>query len=144
MMKFWDFPPVWLIGFLGLAWLLPWPAGWTGWTLPGTVLFWLGIVLIVLAALEFLRAKTTIVPRQAPKALIDGGVFRFSRNPIYLADVLILAGCALGWGSVIGLILVPVLIWVLRVRFIEGEEARLEAEFGDAYRAYKARTRRWI
>ena len=77
-------------------------------------------------------------------ALITTGIFRLSRNPIYLADLLILTGVSLIWGKFIGLILVPLLGWVLFRRFISGEEARLREIFGEEYTAYTARTRRWI
>ena len=100
--------------------------------------------LVVAAVIEFARVRTTIVPRKAPSGLITSGIFRYSRNPIYLADLLILAGLALLWGSVIGLLLVPVLGWILHVRFIRGEEERLTEAFGEEYLSYCAATRRWI
>ena len=93
---------------------------------------------------EAMKARTTIIPREAPAALITGGIFRFSRNPIYLGDVLILAGVALIFGSVPGLILVPCLAWLLQERFIKGEEARLAEAFGSEFEAYMRATRRWI
>lgn len=101
-------------------------------------------LLMAAAMMEFARARTTIIPRQAPAALITSGIFRMSRNPIYMADLLILAGFSLIWGSVLGLALVPALAWLLQTRFIEGEEARLEDVFGSEFTDYTARTRRWI
>ena len=56
------------------------------------------------AALSFLRARSTIVPHEQPAKLITGGLYRLSRNPIYLADLLLLGGLALVWGSVAGLV----------------------------------------
>lgn len=85
-----------------------------------------------------------MIPRQTPSALITTGIFRLSRNPIYLADLLILAGFSLIWGKPLGLVLVPVLAWILFARFIQGEEARLRAMFGAEFEAYAARTRRWL
>lgn len=143
-MKWIDLPPVWLLAALAVAWAWRWPAGWEG-------MLWVGILCLVLAAIltvgaviEFVRARTTIIPREAPSAMITGGIFRISRNPIYLADLLILAGASLILGSVPGLVLVPALGWVLQERFIRGEEARLAGVFGAAYENYRAVTRRWI
>ena len=146
-----DYPPVWLFAGIALAWLAaaigPAPLEGT----PATVLdaaSWgligAGLALMVLAAVEFRRRRTTIIPHRVPDALVTGGVFRISRNPIYLADVLILAGVVLGWQAWLALPLVPALGWVLQRRFIEPEEARLRAAFGPEAAAWFARTRRWI
>ena len=75
---------------------------------------------------------------------MTGGIFRFSRNPIYLADLLILCGFALIWGRVLGFLLVPVLAILLQRRFILPEEARMREKFGAAFDAYVAQTRRWL
>ncbi len=148
MLKMFDYPPVWLVGALGLARAEVWALG-RGYDLPavtmlGNLLFWTGLAILGLAALSFLRARTTIVPHRDPDALITTGLYRLSRNPIYLADLLILGGLALVWGSVAGLVLVPVLGRILTQRFIRPEEARLRAGFGAEADAYFARTRRWL
>ena len=80
----------------------------------------LGLGVIGLAALQFRRHQTTILPREAPAALIQTGLYRVSRNPIYLGDALVLAGYAL-WRDPAGLIWVPVLALVLWQRFIAGD-----------------------
>ncbi len=108
------------------------------------VLLALAAVLTLAALVRFLAARTTFVPRRKPDALITSGVFRLTRNPIYLADLLVLAGFALFWGKALGLLLLPVLFLVLKYRFILGEEARLRAVFGPEFEAYAARTRRWL
>ena len=102
------------------------------------------LVLFLAAVLEFRRARTTIVPHQMPNALITGGIFKFTRNPIYLADILALAGLALIWGSVPGLVLVPVLGVLLQKRFILPEEERLTETFEEAFEEYARGTRRWV
>ena len=144
-MRYLDLPPVWLAICAFVAWLIRWPS-----EVWGSVV-WLCLsclvaagCLVVAAVIEFARVRTTIVPRKAPSGLITSGIFRYSRNPIYLADLLILVGLALLWGSVIGLLLVPVLGWILHVRFIRGEEERLTEAFGEEYLSYCAATRRWI
>ncbi|MBK5928529.1 methyltransferase family protein [Rhodobaculum claviforme] len=150
-MRWLDYPPVWLLGFLGLAWgqvwLMPGPSmqptgTWPGWL--GGALVLAGLGLMVLATPQFLRLGTTLVPHRAPRALITGGIYRLSRNPIYLADVLLLAGFVLRWEAWVSLLLVPVFMWVVEVRFIRPEEERLHHAFGDDFNAYRARVRRWI
>ena len=143
-MRFLDFPPIWLAGALALTWVSPWGLPW------GTA-FWPGILLLAVAAgltvgavLAFTRARTTIIPHLDPSALVTSGIFRWTRNPIYLADVLILVGLSLIWGKTAGLILVPALVLLLERRFIRGEEARLRAAFGNAFESYAATTRRWL
>ena len=141
-----DIPPVWLIGHMALAWFM---AG--VWAPLGALLLWPGIALIVAsfglavwAILAFRRAGTTPDPHGQPKALVTGGPFRWSRNPIYLADMGILAGWCLALGTVAGLVLLASLYVVLESRFIRREEGRLLEAFGEPYRAYAARVRRWI
>lgn len=143
----WESPPTWLALFLALALLqsraLPLLPPVEASRALGTLLVLAGAVLFLLALREFRRHGTTVVPREAPTALIETGVFRLSRNPIYLADALILAGVTLWWDAA-ALWLVPVFVLVIRRRFIEGEEAALRAAFGPAFEAYAARTRRWL
>ncbi len=144
-----DIPPVWLAGCLCLAWsqsrLFPWPGdGGPAVQLFAGLLVGGGILLLALAMDEMRRQKTTVIPHQDPAALVQSGIFRRSRNPIYLGDLLILAGFCLFWGAWWGLLLVPLLFWILADRFIGPEEARLQEKFGKAFEAYCARTRRWI
>jgi protein-S-isoprenylcysteine O-methyltransferase Ste14 len=147
LMRQWESPPTWLALFLLLAWVqsraLPvFDAGWVG-RIAGAGMIGAGLGVMALAVLQFRRHRTTVLPRETPTAMIDSGIYRFSRNPIYLADTLILAGAALRW-DVGALILVPFFMTVIRNRFILGEEAGLRARFGPAFEAYSARTRRWI
>lgn len=148
MPKWIDLPPMWLLACLVLAWaearlvgLAPWlaalaPLGW--------LMVFASAALIAAAAWRFRAEGTSIVPRETPSALVTSGVYAFSRNPIYLADLGILAGISLALGSLLGLLLVPALGLVLRDRFIRPEEARLSTTFGSAYDAYETRVRRWF
>ena len=141
-----DYPPVWLIGFMALAWLIASVhaplEGTLTWT--GRALIAVGIALAAWAALAFWRARTTIVPHETPTALVATGPFRFSRNPIYLADLLILAGWSLTLGAPLGLFLLLPFAWVLKTRFILPEEARAATALGPDYADYRTRVRRWI
>ncbi len=147
-MKWIDMPPVWLAAALVLARLaglaVPAPAFGDWAELAGPLLVLAGLALMAAAAAHFLRAKTTIVPHEVPRSLIATGIYRFSRNPIYLGDVLILAGAVLYWRAALPLVLVPLFAWILRVRFILPEEARLGDAFPAAFESYRARTRRWL
>jgi protein-S-isoprenylcysteine O-methyltransferase Ste14 len=144
-----DLPPLWLALFAALAWaqarLLP-IGGFGAWGGPaGAALIGAGLVLMAAAFVEFRRHRTTVIPHHQPAALVTTGVYRLSRNPIYLADALILAGLCLRWNALPALaLLVPLFMAVITVRFIRPEEARLRAGFGPAFEAWAARTRRWI
>jgi len=104
----------------------------------------IGLALMVLAILEMRRKKTTPIPHMEADALVSSGIFAFSRNPIYLGDLIVLFGLSLRWGSLIGLLLIPALYYVLQKRFIEAEEGRLRAKFGTEFDDYCTQTRRWL
>lgn len=150
MFRWIDMPPVWLAGFLVLAWaqarFLPMGLrlgdGWVDFA--GGLLVGGGVLLIALAAMEFRRHKTTIVPHETPARLITSGIFRRSRNPIYLGDTLILAGLILRWDAVLALPLIPVFVWVIEKRFIEPEENRMRRTFRADFACYCEKTRRWL
>jgi protein-S-isoprenylcysteine O-methyltransferase Ste14 len=150
MLKWVDLPPVWLAGALALAWLQArhWPLGLSfggGWAdLAGGLLVGGGLVLVALAAAEFRRARTTIVPHRQASALVTGGIYSRTRNPIYLADLMILAGLILYWDAVLSLVLVPLLLWVLERRFVIPEENRLRRTFRADFARYAHKVRRWI
>ena len=97
-----------------------------------------------MAVWEMHQARTTPIPHMQPSNLVDGGVFAVSRNPIYLGDALVLGGVVLRADAPLLVGLVPVFVWIILVRFIRAEEARLLAAFGDRFVAYTAKTRRWI
>ena len=104
----------------------------------------LGLALLSWALWTFARHHTTVNPYGGASTLCTSGPFRFSRNPIYLGDWFLLVGVSLLLNTLWPLVFAP-LIWVmLRFGVIRYEEAHLEAKFGDDYRAYKARVRRWI
>ncbi len=150
MLRWLDLPPVWLAGALALAWAqarwlplgLSFGGGWAD--LAGGLLVGGGLVLIAFAAAEFRRARTTIVPHRQPSEMITTGVYGRTRNPIYLADLMILAGLALYWDAVPSLALVPLLLWVLERRFVLPEEDRLRRTFRADFARYERRVRRWI
>ena len=147
-MKLFDYPPVWLVLAIVAAWWLGNLAPqltFGAWARPvGMVLIVAGLAAMVLAVLEFRKARTTIVPHRAPSAIVTTGIYRYSRNPIYLGDVLVLSGLILVWQAVLAVPLVPIFALLIRTRFILPEEERLAAGFPTAFSAYVASTRRWI
>jgi len=141
-----NLPPVWLAAFIVVAWAMArlWaPLGnslfWPGW-----VLVAVGVALAVWSAVAFRRVRTTIVPHQPPSALAETGPYRYSRNPIYLADLVILAGVALILGTPLALILLAPFHQVLLRLFILPEEAVLARDLGQPYLDFKTRVRRWV
>lgn len=140
-------PQFWLVPFVlaGLALGRIFPIGPSP-MLRGAGIFLVlaGLALMAWAARTMLRARTTVMPGRQPDALVTHGPFRFSRNPIYLGDVIVLAGLMLALDAVPGLVVVPGFAWFLTQRFICQEEAMAAAAFGTEYAGYKARVRRWI
>ncbi len=148
-----DLPPVWLIGFAlaaaALARWLPLYAFGDGfgdpvWAPAGVAVVALGLGLAGWSAAAFARAKTTLMPGETPTALVESGPYRFSRNPIYLADLLLLLGWGLMLGAVAPLLLIPVFAKTLEARFIRPEERRLAEAFPEAWSTWSARVRRWL
>ena len=147
MLKWVDMPPVWLVGAIvvvrGLDRLLPWGA-FGVLAVFGPVLIVAGLGLMALAVGQMVLARTTVIPKSQPAALVTGGVFRFCRNPIYLGDALVLGGLILHWDVPLGLPVLALFVWVITQRFILGEEAVLRTRFGAAFDAWAARTGRWL
>ncbi|MEM6577830.1 MAG: isoprenylcysteine carboxylmethyltransferase family protein [Pseudomonadota bacterium] len=148
-LKWVDLPPVWLAATLVLIWLqarfFSFGPGFGAWAAgAGSLLVAVGVIFIAAALWEMRRHRTTPVPHRVPSALVTSGVFAWSRNPIYLGDALILTGLILRWDATLSLILVPVFIKLIGTRFILPEEARCQVAFGEAFRSYMSRTRRWI
>lgn len=92
----------------------------------------------------FRRARTSPLPWAAPAALVTSGPYRFTRNPMYLALVLLLAGLAAGLGKVTPFLVLPPFVLALDRLFIRREERRLAAHFGDAFDAWRRQVRRWL
>ncbi len=110
----------------------------------GAVLVLLGFAVAIWVNQMFKREGTTIRPYQVSEALVESGPFRYSRNPIYVAMIGALVGVWLLLGSLTPVLVIPLFAWVIATRFIPTEEQMLEDRFGDAYRSYKTRVRRWL
>ncbi len=106
----------------------------------------LGVVLMLLAAGSFFAVKTSINPMRPARAssLVTGGVFAWSRNPIYLGDLLVLIAWFIWLGNVCNSVFLPLFVWLIQRFQIAPEERALRQLFGEAYLDYCARVRRWI
>jgi protein-S-isoprenylcysteine O-methyltransferase Ste14 len=110
----------------------------------GGVLILIGLVLLVFANGRFTRAGTGVIPFRNVSALVTDGIYRYTRNPMYLGMVAVLLGCAVTVGATVALI-VPVLFAVIvERRFIRYEEQMLHNLFPEDYPAYCGRVRRWL
>jgi protein-S-isoprenylcysteine O-methyltransferase Ste14 len=119
--------------------------------LPALIALLLGLAVIagslalgVVAAREIVRAGTAIDVRNTTTALVESGIFQFSRNPVYLSMVVLVVGVGLALNSFWSLLLALPTGYTLDRLAIRPEEPYLEAKFGDAYRAYRERVPRWF
>jgi protein-S-isoprenylcysteine O-methyltransferase Ste14 len=136
-----------IIGFLLRAIMpLPWTVGAARDVLQGVgaVLIIVSILLILLAINELRKHKTTVNPTGKSAHLVTSGPFAFSRNPIYLGNMLLISGIGLATGNA-WMLLIAIVTGALEQRFaILREERHLEARFGKAWRDYAKRVRRWV
>ena len=105
-----------------------------------------GVTLCGLGVRDFRRARTTVNPLKPGSAssLVSGGIYGVSRNPMYLGFLLVLAGWALFLGNAAAWVGPVALVPALNGLQIGPEERMLEQLFGEAYRSYKGRVRRWV
>jgi len=128
-----------------LGWLAPLPIPapmfikWIGLGLAA-----LGFILGVLALIEFRRARNTTDPKKPTQKFVTSGIYRYTRNPIYLGFVFMLIGLPLDMGIYWGIILVWPLITFMNNLIIKHEEAYLEKKFKEQYVDYKSRVGRWL
>jgi protein-S-isoprenylcysteine O-methyltransferase Ste14 len=146
-------PPILYLGTAMTTWLihqyaapLPWPTGaaQAALSMLGVFLIALGVAIEIATVLTFRKNKTTVLPHRVATNLITTGPFKYSRNPIYLANTMLLAGAGLVFGIawfIAGAVVAALLTHHLAIR---REEQHLAAKFGDAWTAYTDRTPRWI
>ena len=128
-----------------LSWMFPFPVSLSQiFKIAGVVLVLAGLTLAVMAVRQFSVAHTTLDPHGSVKTIVTSGVYRFSRNPIYLGFVCALIGLPLALGTYWGAALSPLLAMGLNALVIRHEEAYLEKKFGDGYAGYRSRVRRWL
>lgn len=106
--------------------------------------FFIGFLLGLPAVLAFRRADTSPNPWRATTTLVTGGPYRYSRNPMYVGMLMLYGGVSCWANSLWPLFFLPVVLLVMQFGVIAREEAYLEGLFGDEYRAYRRKVRRWI
>ena len=144
-------PLVLVLGLAGAMWFaamqlpslaitLPWRHG------LAVIIFGVGILLILAGGYAFRKAKTTVNPTKpaAASSVVTSGVYRFSRNPMYVGFLLALIGWATFLSHTLPFLLLPVYVAYMNRFQISPEERALSAKFGDEYEAYKQAVRRWL
>jgi len=115
------------------------PARWLG-----AIVFILALALFAWAIVTITRAGSNVPTNRPTTTIVDSGPFRYTRNPIYLGMLLALIGLAVAFDT-LWLLVMLVLFWlVIRYGVVAREEAYLERKFGDVYRGYRSRVRRWL
>lgn len=128
-----------------LGWLAPLPipapmfVQWIGLGLAA-----LSFILGVLAVIEFRRVNAALDKKNQTKSLVTSGIYRYTRNPIYLGFVLMLIGLPLTMGTYWGLILAWSLVTFTNNLIIKPEETYLKQEFKDQYMDYSSHVKRWL
>jgi len=119
---------------LGSTWLL------------SVTIFLLGVAVIAISGLQFRKASTTVNPLTPEKssALVVTGLYRISRNPMYIGFFLFLLSICIYLANIVTLVFLPLFVLVINRFQIQPEEKVLETIFGDEYRQYSNRVRRWI
>lgn len=144
-------PPLIFLAFLAAGW---WAGGLLDEPSLGLETAWrrgialallaLGLIIEGAAAGRFRRARTAVEPWKPSSALVTDGIYRLTRNPIYLGFAVTYAGLAVGLDSLMALALLIPCLFIVDRFVIAREEAYLERKFGEPYRAYLGRVRRWL
>ena len=135
-----------VIAGLALNWLVPLPflpvdlpAGWLG-----AIVFVLALALVAWAIVTITRAGSNVPTNLPTTTIVESGPYRFTRNPIYLGMFGALIGLTIAFDTLwLLLVLVPFAL-VIRYGVVAREEVYLERKFGDVYRGYRSRVRRWL
>ena len=136
--------PVLFVGYcLQQLWALDLMNG-SGWNVAGWAVIGAGVAILVASWVQFFRAKTNVLHNQPASSIIQSGLYRFSRNPIYVAALVLQLGIAVLASNLWIALLIPVNKLVLERYVIGREEAYLEREFGQAYLDYTRSVRRWL
>lgn len=121
------------ISFAGLHWL-------------GPLCFIVGVVVALLGVYQFRKSGTTVDPRipQESSSLVSEGIYQYSRNPMYLGFLLILTSWAIVLANPLAFIGLPLFVMYMNRFQIKPEEQFMQEKFGDKYRQYLLRVRRWV
>jgi len=111
-----------------------------------SVVFYLGVLIGLIAVFSFQKAKTTVDPTNPAKAthLVTYGIYRYTRNPMYLGMLLVLIAIFLKLGNYFNIAIVILYVWYITSFQIRPEEKVLTEIFGDDFTNYCKKVRRWI
>jgi protein-S-isoprenylcysteine O-methyltransferase Ste14 len=144
-------PPVVLLFMAGLSWFASWAAPVLDFALPhrnaiGLALFVAGICISLLGVTSFRRARTTLNPLKPEKssALVTSGIYRYTRNPMYLGLLLVLLGWSSFLANVLAFVFLPMFILYMNRFQIDPEERVLVSIFGQEFATYRSKVRRWL
>ena len=135
-----------VIAGLALNWLVPLPF------LPvnvpagsvGAMVFVLALALFAWAIVTISRAGSNVPTNRPTTTIVESGPYRFTRNPIYVGMFLGLIGLAIAFDNLWLLMMLVPFALVIRYGVVAREEAYLKRKFGDVYRGYRSRVRRWL
>ena len=143
------YPPIWLV--LGLIVIFALNEYYPGprftsmaSQIAGGALIIIGLLLLVTAGGLFKRVGTDLIPFRNVSALVTDGIYRYTRNPMYLGMLSVLLGCVVTVGSTLALCVPVAFAIIIEVRFIRPEEAMLRELFPEDYPTYCERVRRWV
>jgi len=114
------------------------------WRVLGLPLAFTGLLIGLQGYREMGRAGTNVDPYKPSTTIVEAGPYRYTRNPLYLGMTLIYTGITTRANALPAALLLPIVLAVVRYGVIDREERYLERKFGDEYRHYKARVRRWV
>jgi protein-S-isoprenylcysteine O-methyltransferase Ste14 len=143
-------PPLALVFLFGaLMWLasansaftiaLPWRSAFA------FIFYAIGSAIVLAGVLTFRRMKTTVNPLtpEATTTMVTSGIYRFTRNPMYLGFLLILVGWAINLSHLLAFAFLPLFVWYMNRFQIHPEERALSTKFSEAFTRYKRSVRRW-
>jgi len=130
---------------LVLQWRWPWPIfpGRVA-LIPGIIVLALGVGLAIWGRRTMEAAGTNVNPQLPTTAIVTSGPFQFTRNPLYVALTLFYLGLTLAFDTWWGVIVLVPLLIVMHLGVVLREERYLDAKFGDDYRTYCSRVRRYL
>lgn len=144
-------PPAVALLIGALMWLVSWTSPEFGFALPGRDLIAVslavaGVVIGTIGVASFMRARTTVNPMkpESSSTLVVSGIYRVTRNPMYLGLLLALAGWAFFLSNVLAFLVLPGFVLYMNRFQIEPEERALASRFGDEFVRYASRVRRWL
>ncbi len=142
-------PPILLLAVILVGYCLQqfWTlelTNWSGWYVAAWALIGVSVIILVAGWVQFFRAKTNVLHNKPASSIIQSGLYRFSRNPIYVSGLLLQLGIALLTNNLWIVLLVPVSKIVFDRYVIGREEAYLERAFGEVYMNYRRSVPRWL